>query len=94
MDRGTRIQKIRGWLKTKDWPDEIRKKTEGLLVRRIKAGTLTSTNSVIYDKIKCEITNVPCIKLVYEIDISGEESKIPIDVLFRQDERKTKRSKA
>ena len=92
MDRGLRIQKIRSWVSSQEWPDDIKKKTLVLLEKKVKTGDLSSASSVVYDKKKCEIQKIQCLKLVYPIDVSGADSEIPIDVLFQKNDRKTKRS--
>ena len=92
LDRGLRIQKIRSWITSQDWPAEVKKKAQILLVKKVKAGDLSSSSSVTYDKKTCEIQKIPCLKLVYPIDISGDEGEIPIDVLYQKNDRKTKHS--
>lgn len=92
LDRGLRIQKIRSWVSSQEWPDDIKKKTLVLLEKKVKTGDLSSASSVVYDKKKCEIQKIQCLKLVYPIDVSGADSEIPIDVLFQKNDRKTKRS--
>lgn len=92
LDRGVRIQKIRSWVSNKEWPDDIKKKALVLLEKKTKTGDLSSASTVIYDKKKCEIEKIQCLKLVYPIDVSGDDCEIPIDVLFQKNVRKTKRS--
>jgi len=92
LDRGVRIQKIRSWITSQDWPTDVKKKAQTLLVKKVKAGDLSSSSSVVYDKKTCEVQKIPCLKLVYPIDVSGAEGDIPIDVLFQKNDRKTKRS--
>ena len=92
LDRGVRIQKIRSWVSSKEWPDDIKSKALVILEKKTKTGDLSSASTVIYDKKKCEIEKIQCLKLVYPIDVSGSESEIPIDVLFQKNDRKTKRS--
>jgi hypothetical protein len=92
LDRGLRIQKIRSWVSSQEWPDDIKKRALTLLVKKTKTGDLSSASSVIYDKKKCEIQKITCLKLVYPIDVSGAESEIPVDVLYQKNDRKTKRS--
>jgi hypothetical protein len=92
LDRGIRIQKIRSWITSQDWPDDIKTKAKEILIKKIKTGGLTSSNSIVYDKKTCEIQKVQCLNLVYPIDVSGSEGDIPVDVLFRKNDRKTKRS--
>lgn len=92
LDRGLRIQKIRSWIASRDWPDDVKKKAQTLLVKKIKSGELSSSSSVVYDKKTCEIQKVHCLKLVYPIDASGGEGDIPTDVLFKKNDRKTKRT--
>jgi hypothetical protein len=95
LDRGIRIQKVRSWVRVKEeWPDTIIEKAEALLVKRIKTGGLSSSSSVIYDKKSCEILKIPCLKLVYAIDASGNDTTNPIDVLIQTNAGKAKRSKA
>jgi hypothetical protein len=92
LDRGIRIQKIRSWISSQDWPENVKAKAKELLVKKIKTGGLTSSNSIVYDKKACTIQEVQCLHLVYPIDVSGGEGDIPVDVLFRKNDRKTKRS--
>lgn len=92
LDRGLRIQKIRSWIASQDWPIDVKKKAQILLVKKVKAGDLSSSSLVVYDKKMCEIQKIPYLKLVYPIDVSGVEDELPIDVLYQKNDRKTKRS--
>lgn len=85
LDRGTKIQKVRLWVRSKkdEWPEELCAKAETLLVKHIKHGGLTSSSSVTYDKKKCQITAMPCISLIYNED-DESKSKKPEDILIRK----------
>lgn len=89
LDRGIKIQKIRSWAKTKEWPAELCKKAEDILIKKVKAGSLTSSNAIIYDKNICEIIDIPCLKIVY----SETDDTTPIDILFQQTDKKSRRKK-
>jgi hypothetical protein len=93
LDRGIRIQKVRQWARSKkDWPQEIIDKTETLLIKKLKMGGLSSSTSVSYNKKDGIIQNVPGIKLMYAIDISGNDTDTPIDVLYKENDRKNRRT--
>lgn len=86
LDRGIKIQKIRKWIEKKtDWPENIRTKSEALLVKAIKLGNITSSSSILYNKEECEIQEIPCLHLVID-----EELGTIVDVLLQH---KTKKSK-
>jgi len=90
LDRGTKIQKVRLWIRSKkdEWPEELCNKAETILVRNIKHGGLTSSSSVIYDKKECVIKSMPCISLIYKDEEDASGAKIPEDILIRKRERK------
>lgn len=94
LDRGIRIQKVRAWVQTKlDWPTDVREKAETLLIKKLKTGELTSSTAVVYDKKTCDVQDIPGLKLMYAIDVSGNDTVVPIDVLYHENDKKNRRTK-
>lgn len=64
LDRGYRIRKIREWVDTLKYPEDLKEEIRNTLVRAIQKKEITTNACVEYDTTTCRVVGVPALLIV------------------------------
>lgn len=64
LDRGYRIRKIREWVDTLTYSDDLKEEIRNTLVRAIQRKEITTNACVEYDTTTCRVVGVPALLIV------------------------------